>query len=359
MGGEEVRAMSKQIATVAAAACSISFGALMLFGGVQAQTTLPKAAASFPTMTIKLGTVAVGDPFYHLGSLKFAEFVKERTGGAVTIQVFPAGQLGNEKDLMEQVRNGVIEMTIGGTPMLSIFPSWGAVGAFAMPYVFKGNDERERLANFLKVARGPIGRELSEEGSKASGMRALDLAWWAGSQHLTTVSKKVATVTDVRNLKIRTPDTPIYRAALSAMGAAVTPMAWSEVYTALQLGVVDGMANTPDLIFNAKLGEVQKYLALTGHLAQVQAVLINENFYKRLSPELRAVLEKAAIDAGDYQNDLAIRGNDQYLERLKGQGMIVTPVNIAEFQESTKDAWKSFEPSFGKGVYEKILDAQK
>jgi tripartite ATP-independent transporter DctP family solute receptor len=338
----------------------LRFAAALAFGSLTGLTSASaQSAPSFPTMAIKLGTVAVGDPFYHLGSLKFAELVKQRTNGAVTVQVFPAGQLGNEKDLMEQVRNGVIEMTIGGTPMLSIFPSWGAVGAFSMPYVFKGENERERLTNFLKVARGPMGKEIIEQGSKNSGMRSLDLAWWAGSQHLATANKKVTTVPEVKNLKIRTPDTPIYRAALSAMGAAVTPMAWSEVYSALQLGVVDGMANTPDLIYNAKLGEVQKYLALTGHLTQIQTVLINDNFYKKLPPELQSVLQQAAIDAGDYQNDLAIDGNEAYLEKLKVGGMTVTPVKTAEFKDSTKDAWKSFESLFGKGVYERVVAAQQ
>lgn len=318
----------------------------------------PTGAADFPKMNIKLGTVAVGDPFYHKGSLKFAELVKERTQGNVTVQVIAGGQLGNEKDLIEQVKNGVIEMTIGGTPMLSIFPGWGPVGTFSMPYVFKGADEKAQFANFIKVARGPIGREIADAGAKASGMRTLDLAWWAGVQNLATRTKPVVKVDDVKGLKIRTPDTPIYRAALSAMGAAVTPMAWSEVYTALQLGVVDGMANTPDLIYNAKLGEVQKYLALTGHLAQIQAVIINEQFYQGLSPELRAVLDKAAVDAGDYQNALALKENAEYLEKLKAQGMTVTAVNVAEFSDRTKNAWKAFEPQFGPGFYEKVTAAQ-
>jgi tripartite ATP-independent transporter DctP family solute receptor len=337
-------------------------GAVMALG-VVVTTALPVSAwaadAKFPKMTIRVGTVAVGDPFYHKGSLKFAELVKERTGGAVTIQVIPGGQLGNEKDLFEQVRNGVIEMTIGGTPMLSIFPGWGAVGAFSMPYVFKGSDEKAQFQNFVAIARGPIGKEISDRGVKASGMRSLDLAWWAGLQHLATRSKAVAKPDDVEGLKIRTPDTPIYRAALSAMGAAVTPMAWSEVYSALQLGVVDGMANTPDLIYNAKLGEVQKDLALTGHLAQIQAVVINEKFYEGLPPELRAVLDKAARDAGDYQNSLALTGNAEYLEKLRKQGMTITPVNVSEFAAKTKDAWKSFEPQFGPGVYEKIVAGQQ
>jgi hypothetical protein len=152
--------------------------------------------------------------------------------------------------------------------------------------------------------------------------------------------------------------TPRRTAALAAMGAAVTPMAWSEVYSALQLGVVDGMANTPDLIYNAKLGEVQKYLALTGHLAQIQTVVINDKLYQSLSPELRAVLEKAAIDAGDYQNNLALIGNAEYLEELHKLGMTITSVEVSEFAEHTKNAWKPFEAQFGKGMYEKIVAAQ-
>jgi tripartite ATP-independent transporter DctP family solute receptor len=317
------------------------------------------AEPTFPKMNIRLGTVAVGEPFYHKGSLKFSELVKERTQGAVNVQVIPGGQLGNEKDLFEQVKIGVIEMTIGGTPMLSIFPGWEAVGAFAMPYVFKGDDEKAQFANFLKIARGAIGREIAEQGVKATGMRTLDLGWWAGVQHLATRAKQVTKVEDIKGLKIRSADTPIYRAALTALGAAVIPMSWSEVYTALQLGVVDGMTNTPDIIYNAKLNEVQKFLALTGHLTQIQTAIINNKFYQGLSPELRAVLDKAAVDAGDYQNGLAMKGNAQYLEKLKAQGMTISPVNIAEFTERTKNAWKTFEPQFGVGFYEKVLAAQR
>lgn len=343
-----VKSMILGAILVAAAAVAIETG------GIE----LAKAAAA-PKTIVKLGTVAVGGPFYHKGSLKFAELVRERSRGAVEIQIFPAAQLGNEKDLIEQVRNGVIEMTITGSPMLSIFDGWGAIGAFSMPYVFKGETDAAQLANILKVARGAIGREISTTGVKTSGMRALDMAWWAGMQHLATRAKPVKRVDDIKGLKIRTPDTPIYRAALSALGAAVTPMAWSEVYTALQLGVVDGMANTPDLIYNAKLHEVQKYLALSSHLAQIQVVLINEKFYQALQPELRAILDKAAVDSGDYQNDLAVKGNREYLEKLKTGGMTITPVNLAEFAEKTKNAWKDFEPKFGKGVYERIADVQK
>lgn len=333
--------------------------ALAVAGGVWLAGNHPaRAAEEFPDLDIRLGTVAVGDPFYHLGSLRFAELVKERTGGAVEVQIFPGEQLGNEKDLIEQVRSNVIQMTITGSPMLSIFPGWGAIGAFAMPYVFKGDTDETRLANLLKVARGEIGEEINRSGIEASGMRALDMVWWAGVQHLATRTQKVTKVDDITDLKIRTPDTPIYRAALEALGAKVTPMAWTEVYTALQLGVVDGMANTPDLIYNAKLHEVQDYLALTGHLAQIQVVVINEDFYQGLSPALQEILQEAAIEAGDYQNALALEKNPEYLQKLEAEGMTITEVDLEEFAETTRNAWKDFEPTFGEGMYEKIVAAQ-
>lgn len=317
------------------------------------------AKTNFPKMNLKLGTVAAGAPFYHLGTIKFVELVKERTGGAVNIDYLAGSQLGNEKELVELVKNGVIEMTTTGTPMLAVFPGWEPIGVMSMPYVWKGETDDARLANMLKVARGPIGKEIADKGAKTSGIRSLDLAWWAGLQNLVTRSKEVTRVDEIKGMKIRTPDTPIYRAALAAMGAAVTPMAATEVYTAIQLGVVDGMANTPDLLMSMKMQEVNKYMALTGHLAQIQALVINEKFYQSLSPELRAIFDQAAIDAGNYQNQLALNGNKQALEKIKAAGVKVDVVNLAEFADKTKNAWKEFEPQFGKGLYERVVAAQQ
>jgi tripartite ATP-independent transporter DctP family solute receptor len=338
-----VRSLART-AAVLAAACTL--------------TVASASAQDFPETEIRLGTIAVGDPFYHLGSLKFAKLVSERTGGKVEVKVYPGAQLGNEKDLVEQVQTGIIQMTITGSPMLSIFPGYGPLGTFSMPYVFEGDIDEARVANLLRVAHGPIGEEIAEKGLAASGIRSLDLAWWAGTQNLATRDKLVEKVADIEGLKIRTPDTPIYRAALAALGAAVTPMAWSEVYSALQLGVIDGMANTPDLMYNAKLGEVQKYLALTGHLDQIQVVVINGAFYDGLSPELQQVLTQAAIDAGTYQTELALTKNAEYLKLLEAQGMTITAVDLDEFKESTKDAWKDFESSF-EGYYERVVAAQQ
>jgi TRAP-type C4-dicarboxylate transport system substrate-binding protein len=178
-------------------------------------------------------------------------------------------------------------------------------------------------------------------------------------RHITTGKKQIQGIADIKGLKIRTPDVPLARLPLAAMGAAVTPMAFSEVYSALQMGVVDGQENPPNSIYTMKFYEVQKYMALTGHQTQSMACVISEKFYQTLSPELRTVIEKAALDAGLYQSNLQIRANKENIDDMKKKGLIVNSVNRKEFAEKTKDAWKEFELAMGKGLYEKFVAAQK
>jgi len=317
------------------------------------------AGTAFPKMDVKLGHSGVVDMSYHKGSVKFAELMKERTGGAVTVHVFPANQLGSEKDMLEQVRNGVIHISLTGPSMLAQFKGWGPIGVLSMPYVLKGNTEDELNPKLIKLARGPLMAELNEQAAKESGIRILDMGWWYGERHLTSKTKQVVKPDDVKGLKIRTMDSPVAKAALASLGAATTPMAVAELYTALQLGVVEGQENPLNTIYSHKFYEVQKYVALTGHMAMNLVLVINDKFYQGLSPELRAIFVKSMQDAGDFQSDIQIGMNKKNMQDLKDKGMIITPVNKAEFAERTKDAWKEFEPIFGKGFYEKVVEAAK
>jgi TRAP-type transport system periplasmic protein len=320
----------------------------------------PAAAGTvFPKMNVKLGHSGVVEMSYHKGSLKFAELMKERTGGAVTVDVFPANQLGSEKDMVEQVKNGVIQIALTGPSMLAQFQGWGPIGVLGMPYVMKGNSEDEIRPKLIKLARGPLMAELNERAAKESGIRILDMGWWYGERHLTTKTKQVVKPEDVKGLKIRTMDSPMAKAALVTLGAATTPMAVAELYTALQLGVVEGQENPLNTIYSHKFYEVQKYVALTGHMAMNLVLVTNEKFFQGLSPELRAIFVKSMQDAGDYETDMQIGMNKQNLQDLKDKGMTVTVVNKADFAEKTKDSWKEFEPIFGKGFYEKVVEAAK
>ncbi len=335
-------------------AATAALAVVLILGGPVAW-----AQSKFPKMDVKLGHSGVVDMSYHKGSLKFAELVKERTGGAVTVHVFPANQLGSEKDMLEQVKNGVIHISLTGPSMLGQFQGWGPIGVLGMPYVLKGNSEEELRPKLIKVARGPLMKELNERASKESGIRILDMGWWYGERHLTTKTKQVAHPDDVKGLKIRTMDSPMARAALVALGAATTPMAVAELYAALQLGVVEGQENPLNTIYSHKFYEVQKYVALTGHMAMNLVLVINDKFYQGLSPELQQIFLKSMEEAGNFESEMQIAMNKKNAQDLKDKGMTITAVNKAEFAERTKDAWKQFEPIFGKGFYEKVVEAAK
>jgi TRAP-type transport system periplasmic protein len=218
----------------------------------------------------------------------------------------------------------------------------------------KGNKDEEQYAYLQKLVRGPIFKELNEKSGPATNLYALDMAWWFGNRYLTTKAKQVVHPDDLKGLKIRTLDTPMARVGIKALGGTPVPMNISEVYTALQMGVVDGQENPYNVILGFKFYEVQKYLSTTGHMTTALQIVCNYKWLQGLSPELRVVFLSSARDAGDYQSDLQVKSATANREALKQHGMVITDINKAEFAERTKDAWKPFEPLFGKGFYERV-----
>ena len=320
---------------------------LMLASSVEAGT-------NFPKMVLKFGHSGRPGQNNSNGVLRFAELVKERTGGSVEIQVFPASQLGSTTAIMEQIKMGLVHFTFTGPEELSTIEGWGPIGALSMPYVVKGNNDQEQYAYLLKLVRGPIFKELNEKAGSMTNLYTLDMGWWFGNRYLTTKTKQVVHPDDMKGLKIRTLDTPMARVGVKALGATPVPMNISEVYSALQMGVVEGEENPYNVILGFKFYEVQKYLATTGHMTTALQIVCNYKWFQGLLPELKDVLVKSAIDAGDEQSDRQIKSAASDRETLKRHGMVITDINKAEFAARTKDAWKEFEPLFGKGFYEKI-----
>jgi len=318
---------------------------------------LAHGATTYPKMVIKLGHSGVPTQTFTASFERFAELVKQRSEGAITVQLFPGSQLGTDRDMMEQVRNGTIEICNSNTVLLADIPGWSPIGVLAMPYLVKGNSEEEVYSNFMRLTRNAVFKELNEKAGRESGIRVADFGWWMGERELTTKNKQVAKPDDMKGLKIRTMETPIVKATLAALGVSTTPMDISEVYLALQMGVVDGQENPVGNIFARKFFEVQKYLTLTGHMADLTLPLMSEKFYRGLQPEVRILLDKAFADAGAYNNEIQLKANTKGVQDLKDKGMVVTNVNRAEFAEKTKDVWKQFEGKFGQGFYEKVKAA--
>jgi tripartite ATP-independent transporter DctP family solute receptor len=297
-------------------------------------------------IVIKLGNVQATADIVQAGLKKFADLVAERTKGQIQVQIFPASQLGTEQELLEGVQLGTVHMFEGSSGSVGRFlPD---VEVFAAPYVWRNVD------HMMKVVRGPIGQGLADRLVKAKGMRVLDFGWLFGNRYLTTKNKAIYKPEDLKGMKIRVQPTAIYLETIKAMGANPTTMDFKEVYLGLQSGVIDGQENPPFVIFNNKFFEVQKFVMLTAHITQNQAVVINENFFQGLSPEYRKILTEAAYEAGNFQNDLVLKSEKEYLDQLKEKGMTVVQPDVMAFREATKDVWKKVSEKWEPGLYEKI-----
>jgi TRAP-type transport system periplasmic protein len=310
---------------------------------------LGPAGAQQP-IVIKLGNVQSTMDIVQTGLKKFADLVAERTQNQVQIQIFPASRLGTEQELLEGVQLGTVHMFEGST---------GAVGrflpdleAFAAPYVWRDAD------HMLKVVRGPIGQGLAERLVQAKGIRVLDFGWLFGNRYLTTKTRAIHRPDDLKGMKIRVQPTAIYLETIKAMGANPTSMDFKEVYLGLQSGVIDGQENPPFVIYNNKLFEVQKFVMLTAHITQNQAVVINDKFYQRLSPEFRQILTAAAIEAGNFQNDLVLQQEQADLDRLREKGMTIVQPDVQAFREATKDVYKKVAEKWEPRLYERIQEVK-
>jgi len=325
----------------------IVFGVLLAIGIVLLGS--PPAPAQQP-IVIKLGNVQEVGQTVQIGLKKFGDLVSERTKGQIQVQVFPASQLGTEQEILEGVQLGTVHMFEGSTGSVGRFLT--DLEAFAAPYVWRDVD------HMLKTVRGPVGQGLAERLVKAKGMRVLDFGWLFGNRYLTTKSKAIYKPEDLKGMKIRVQPTAIYLDTIRAMGANPTPMDWKEVYMGLQTGVIDGQENPPVVLYNAKLYEVQKYVMLTAHITQNQAIVINEAFYQSLSPEFRKILTDAAYEAGNFQNDLVLKSEKEYLDKLKEKGMTIVQPDLKAFREATKDVYKKFAEKWEPGLYEKIQEVK-
>ncbi len=289
---------------------------------------------------VKFSTPVAPDHANNLAALKFAEDVAKETGGKLKVEVFPANQLGNVKDVIEYLMTGSVHMYIGGTSETSLFqPEWGVMDC---PYLFRDFD------HLMKAANSDVIRELSDKLEKNRGVKILRADMYYGARHLTTKNKAVKTPADLKGMLIRGPDQPVYLEAIKAMGATPTPVAFSDLYMALKQGVVDGQENPIPTIYTYKYYEAQKYIMLTGHMLRVNVIGAAAPWYNGLPADLKAAIDKNLKAAVEYNNKLTLDQETQMLEELKKLGMTVVQPDVAAFREAAKGIPKVFEKDWGK-----------
>ncbi len=287
------------------------------------------------------------------GSTVFKAMVENETGGAVKVNLFPAGQLGGEREVAEAVKLGSVQIGMLSGPFSGFCKE---AQVFDIPYLFPS------LLVAYRTLDGPFGKELAEECLKKTGMRILTYAQ-VGFRNFTNSTRVIKTPADLKGLKFRVMENPVYMNLVKSMGAAPTPIPWPETYTALQQKVVDGQENPISAIKFAKLYEVQKYMVMDGHTFGVSFILINERFFQSLPKEYQAIVKNAALTSAVSENGVDNLDNSIGLQFLKEKGMEVyvpTAAQRAEFRSAAQPAVISYlEQQVGRSWIDKVLNAVK
>lgn len=292
--------------------------------GTGSQTPAANAGGSGEKVTLKLGHVWPESEIHAQAVLKFADEVEQKSGGSLVIEVFGNSTLGSDGELLEGLKVGTADIWIGGAGTLN--SSSATAKIFTVPFMF------DDQAHFDKVYSGEVGQTISDKIAAESGYKVL--SYWTRGARWLTVNKEVNTPEDLAGLKIRVPDNPVFIKSFQRLGAAPTPMAFGEVFTSLQQGVIDGQENPLSLIHSSKFNEVVKYLVKTEHVREPISMVISESKFNSLSAEHQQILLEAANGAGkQYAADEVIAGDSQFVQLLQDGGMTLVEPDIAKFQE--------------------------
>lgn len=294
--------------------------------------------------TLRIGTQLPETHPSYLGTLEVKKKLEELSKGTMTLRIFPNSQLGDFKAMVAQVQAGELDAVSAGYPDMSyIIPELKLIGA---PYVISNYD------HLRAVIKGPYGKKMDTKFQE-KGIRVLDV-WYEGARH-TTANKPINSIDDMKGLKLRTPNVPFLIAYAKAVGAIPAPVAFAEVYLALQTKQVDAQENPLPTIESAKLYEVQKHIALTGHFIASSAMLMSEKTWAKLSPEQRQWVSEATLVGGKFASQMVADKEKSLIDGFKARGISFTQPDTAPFRAAMKAYYDELEAEFGKGEIQKIV----
>ena len=293
--------------------------------------------------TLKWGSNMAPDHPCVLGMRKAAEIIEQKTN--LKFQIYPASQLGSTQEMLEAMMAGTLDMEVENPSVLSQFSP--RLGALTAPFVVQ---DRPQL---YRVLRSEVGQELIEEFAQKRGIRVIGF-WSYGTRHLTNNIRPVHKVDDVKGLKIRVPNVPASVEYWRAAGASPTPMAFAEVYMALQTGVVDGQENPLPTTYFSKFYEVQKYLALTAHMIDVYFPIIRDKLWKSLSKQDQTTFLEAMEEGRKINDSLTEKQETELLDKIKERGVVITQVDRATFVSKAGISYKKFDAAWGADLIKRI-----
>ena len=304
------------------------------------------AVPAFAETTLRIGTVLAPDDPMGQGLDKFKKEVEEATNGEVKVQVFHNSQLGDTTEMIDQARAGANVGTVTDVARLSSFvPSLAIMSA---PFLFDTYEQADKFA--LSDEYLGWGDELKEK----SGLVMLASNWYQGARHALT-QKPISTPADLSGVRMRTIGAPIWIETIRAMGAEPTPIAWGEVYSALQLGTIDAAEAQPTAIKGAKLYEVIKNVTKTGHIQLVTALVVSASAWDEISAENQKIVRDLAVENGRYASNLTIELGEEALAFVADQGISVSEVDLAPFKEAVAGVYGKLDLEKEAALVNKIL----
>jgi len=317
--------------------------ALALAPATHAQTAAP--------IVIKFSHVVTPDTPKGKGAERFKQLAEERTKGRVKVEVYPNSQLYKDKEELEALTLGSVQML---APSLAKFGPMGVkeFEVFDLPFLFKDTP------SFRAVTEGPVGKALL---AKLEPKGIMGLAYWDNGFSIMSGSRPLHSVADFKGLKMRIQSSKVIDAYMRSLGAIPQVMAFSELYQALQSGVVDGTENTASNLYTQKVYEVQKHFSVSNHGHISYAVVVNKKFWEGLPPDIRSTLDGAMRDATTYANAIAETENLQALDKIKATGKstvyTLSAAETAEWKKAMFVVHKDMADRVGKETIQSVYKA--
>ena len=302
--------------------------------GVGALATGCRSRADRGAIILRLShSMSAGPTALHVFGNTFRELAEKATGGAVAVRIFPSGTLGQEREVVQQVQEGLVDFMVSGTAI------WGSVAprlqVFDFPFLWRDWDHVHRIVD------GAVGHDAAEYLERAVRMRPLAWGDSFGFRQVVTRSRDVSEAGQLAGLKIRTIQSSIYVKAIELMGASPTPMAFGEVYTSLQTGVIDGYEHDASTTVQQRFYEVAHHMARTRHIAGVIGLFASSRSLSRLPIDIRRTLERVALDASTAQREVGPREDSAATSQLSSLGMTIRDIDGHEFRARAERLWES------------------
>lgn len=308
-----------------------------------------EASAGKAEVTLSLNHVGATTHPYQYGSERFAELVSEKTGGRIAVEVYPASQIASGAKAIEFVQMGTLDIALESTMAAENFIP--EIGVLNLPFLFENADQA------FSVLDGDVGNEL-RAAAEAKGFKIL--CWmYNGFRDISNSVKPITAPEDLKGLKIRVPESQVFLKTFETLGGVPTPMAISEVFTAMQLKTVDGQENPSAIFVNNKYNEVNDYYSVTHHIFTAEPLIMSLDKFNSFSEEDQTTLLEAAQEVAEYQRQLAIDSADQELQQIKDAGVNVNVVeDMSDFKAAVQPVYETFKDQYG-ALIEKIQEATK